>query len=36
MSLMVLFVALCRAVSFGGTGKLAMVDIKAMCQAAGP
>ncbi len=28
-------VALLRAVNVGGTGKLAMVDLKAMCQAAG-
>jgi uncharacterized protein (DUF1697 family) len=29
------YVALLRAVNVGGTGKLAMTDLKAMCQAAG-
>ncbi|HWL38998.1 MAG TPA: DUF1697 domain-containing protein [Gemmatimonadaceae bacterium] len=29
------FVALLRAVNVGGTGKLAMTDLKAMCEAAG-
>ena len=29
------FVALLRAVNVGGTGRLAMVDLKAMCEAAG-
>jgi uncharacterized protein (DUF1697 family) len=30
------FVALLRAVNVGGTGKLAMSDLKALCEAAGP
>lgn len=29
------FIALLRAVNVGGTGKLAMADLKAMCEAAG-
>jgi uncharacterized protein (DUF1697 family) len=29
------YVALLRAVNVGGTGKLSMVDLKAMCEAAG-
>ena len=29
------FVALLRAINVGGTGKLAMTDLKAMCKAAG-
>ena len=29
------FVALLRAVNVGGTGKLAMADLKALCEAAG-
>ena len=32
---MTVFVALLRAVNVGGTGKLAMSDLKAMCEAAG-
>src|SRR5271168_2821870 len=32
---MVSFVALLRAVNVGGTGKLPMVELKAMCEAAG-
>jgi uncharacterized protein (DUF1697 family) len=32
---MVSFVALLRAVNVGGTGKLPMTDLKAMCEAAG-
>lgn len=32
---MTAFIALLRAVNVGGTGKLAMTDLKAMCEAAG-
>ncbi len=32
---MVSFIALLRAVNVGGTGKLPMVDLEAMCEAAG-
>ena len=32
---MACFVALLRAVNVGGTGKLPMTDLKAMCEAAG-
>jgi len=32
---MITFVALLRAVNVGGTGKLAMTDLKAMCEDAG-
>jgi uncharacterized protein (DUF1697 family) len=32
---MTAYVALLRAVNVGGTGKLAMADLKAMCEAAG-
>jgi uncharacterized protein (DUF1697 family) len=32
---MTVFVALLRAVNVGGTGKLPMADLKAMCEAAG-
>jgi uncharacterized protein (DUF1697 family) len=32
---MTAYVALLRAVNVGGTGKLAMTDLKAMCEAAG-
>lgn len=32
---MTAFIALLRAVNVGGTGKLAMADLKAMCEAAG-
>lgn len=32
---MTCFIALLRAVNVGGTGKLAMTDLKAMCEAAG-
>ena len=32
---MTAFVALLRAVNVGGTGRLAMVELKAMCEAAG-
>lgn len=32
---MTAFVALLRAVNVGGTGKLAMADLKALCEAAG-
>jgi uncharacterized protein (DUF1697 family) len=32
---MTAFIALLRAVNVGGTGKLTMVDLKAMCEAAG-
>ncbi len=35
MPLMLSFVALLRAVNVGGTGKLAMSDLKAICEAAG-
>ena len=32
---MTAFIALLRAVNVGGTGKLAMADLKALCEAAG-
>ena len=32
---MTTFIALLRAVNVGGTGKLAMSDLKAICEAAG-
>ncbi len=32
---MTAFVALLRAVNVGGTGKLAMSELKAMCEAVG-